>query len=56
MPMSARESENQEQVRLEADAYAPPRLRVYGMVQDLTSSGGRIGKNDRTIKRTRTGF
>ena len=56
MTMSARESKHQEQVRREADTYAPPRLYVYGMVRDLTASGGRIGKNDRTIRRTRTGF
>ncbi len=39
-----------------ADAYAPPRLLVYGVVRDLTASGGRFGKHDKAVKHSRTGF
>lgn len=40
----------------EGPAYAPPSLVVYGMVGDLTSSGGRKGKNDKAVKHSKTGF
>ena len=39
-----------------AGTYVPPRLLVYGVVRDLTASGGRIGKNDKAVRHSRTGF
>jgi hypothetical protein len=39
-----------------ADGYAPPRLLVYGTIRTLTATGGRVGKNDKAVKHSRTGF
>jgi hypothetical protein len=41
---------------VDRDGYAAPHLQVYGVVENLTSSGGRIGKNDKAVKHSRTGF
>ncbi len=40
----------------DVDTYVPPRLLVYGVVRDLTASGGRVGKHDKAVKHSRTGF
>lgn len=55
-PAATRASARRAPVTPEASGYAPPRLLVYGMVRDLTSSGGRIGKNDKAVRHSRTGF
>ncbi|MGH7668926.1 MAG: hypothetical protein ACRENQ_05475 [Gemmatimonadaceae bacterium] len=49
--LGARQSANSE-----GEAYAPPSLLVYGVVRDLTSSGGRKGKKDKAVKHSKTGF
>jgi len=55
-PKPARSTVGRHAARPDAGTYVPPRLLVYGVVRDLTASGGRVGKNDKAVRHSRTGF